>query len=513
MQWLLNSLEFHLQETMGLKRVAKTLTASLGGQALNVLSQLLLPPIFLRHYSVATYGEWLTLSATVGYLGTLNFGLQTYANNQVAICYNRGDLKEAHTVQATALAILLGIVGVAALLTAAVFLVPINRWLGLKASYAVVSVTIYLLGLQVLAKMIYGFLAGTFLVVGVSYRGQQWNNALLLTSTLATATQAMRNVSFSWIAAQQLVTLAVFSLIILIDLRIKAAPIFPRLRYVDPKRFSDILKPSGYFGMLFCANFLVYQVPVILIQRILGPTTVVVFSVTRTIYSMVRQSLTTLTTAIGPEINELYGKRSWSRLFRLYELSERVVFAVVPVASIGTMLATPVLMSVWLHKPSLYDPTVCVIMGLTAGIMGIKDHKYQFQSASNEHSDLARMTLWSYLAMVALSVPMLHMFGVLGFLILWLITEVYQTLVILRLNLRLFAGAASLDFSPVYKLFALMVAATLPASWFAFAAPHRTLLQVFLTSLAFAIALAGICYRLFGLSEVRRDMRARFGIV
>src|SRR5580700_1127960 len=111
--------------------------------------------------------------------------------------------------------------------------------------------------------------------------------------------------------------------------------------------------------------------------------------------------------------------------------------------------------------------------------------------------------------MVVLAVPLIHMFGVLGFLILWLVTEVYQTLVILRLNLRLFSGTASLDFSPVYKLFALMVAVTLPASWFAFAAPHRTLLQSSLTALGFAIALAGISYRLFGLSEVRSEMRAR----
>jgi O-antigen/teichoic acid export membrane protein len=495
---------------MGLKRVAKTLSAAFSGQGLNVLSQLLIPPIFLRHYGIAMYGEWLTLSATVSYLGSLNFGMQTYANNQVAICYNRGEMEEAHTLQATALAILLGIVGGAALLTAVVFLVPINQWLGLKASHAVVSATIYLLGLQVLAKIIYGFLTGTFLVVGISYRGAHWNNAQSLIATLATAMQVMFNASFSWIAAQQLITTVVFSLIVLIDLRIKAAAIFPKLRYLDRKRAGGVLKSSGYFGMFFCANFFVYQAPVILMQRILGPTAVVVFTLTRTIYSMARQGLSILSQALGPEINQLYGQRSWTRLFRLYELSERVVFALIPVASIGTLLATPLLMTVWLHKPSLYNPAVCIIMGLIAGIMGIKDHKWNFQIFSNEHSDLARMTLWSYTAMVALAVPMIHMFGVLGFLILWLVTEVYQTAVILRLNRRLFSGTAALDFSPAYKLFGLMVAATLPASWFAFAAPHRTLLQGSLIALAFVIALTGVSYLLFGLNEVRREMQARF---
>ncbi|MGA9671666.1 MAG: lipopolysaccharide biosynthesis protein [Terracidiphilus sp.] len=497
---------------MSLKRVAKTLAASFSGQGLNVLAQLLLPPIFLRHYSVSGYGEWLTLSATVGYLGTLNFGLQTYANNQVAICYHRGDLDEARTIQATALVLLLGVVGATALITAVVFLVPINQWLGLKASHMVVSTTIYLLGLQVLLKMIYGFLVGTFLVVGISYRGQHWNNAQMLVTTLATAAQATCNASFSWIAAQQLITTLTFSLIVLIDLRIKAAPVFPRLRHLDPKRFGAVLEPSGYFGMLFCANFLVYQLPVILMQRILGPTAVVVFSLTRTIYSMARQGLAILSQAIGPEINELYAQRNWSRLFRLYELSERVVFALTPIATIGTMLATPVLMTVWLHKPSLYDPAVCIVMGLISGIMGVKEHKYIFQTSSNEHPELARLTFWSYLVMVVLAVPAVRWFGILGFSATWFATEIYQTLSILRLNLRLFSGTALLDFSPVYKLFALMIAATLLGSWFAFAAPHRTWLQELLTALTFAIVLAAISYPLFGLSEVRRDLRVRFGL-
>jgi hypothetical protein len=61
-------------------------------------------------------------------------------------------------------------------------------------------------------------------------------------------------------------------------------------------------------------------------------------------------------------------------------------------------------------------------------------------------------------------------------------------------------------------IFALMVVGTLAASWFAFAAPHRAPLQVSLSALAFSIILAGISYPLFGLSEVRRNLRARFGM-
>ncbi len=483
----------------------------MGGQGVNVITQLLIPPIFLRHYNIAAYGEWLTLTATVSYLGTLNFGLQTFANNQVAISYNRGDVEEAKTLQATAFSILLGIIGLAAIFTALVFLVPINHWLGLKTSHAVVAASIYLLGLQILTKMIFGFLGGTFLVIGVSYRGTNWNNAQALVSMLGTAVLAFLHTSFAWIAAQQLINVAVFCILILFDLRMKAPDVFPRIRYADPKRIGAILKPSGYFGMLFCSNFLVYQLPVILMQRILGSTSVVVFSLTRTIYSMSRQALTAMTNAIGPEITELYGQRNWTRLFRLYELSERVIFALIPVVTIGTLLITPVLMAVWLHRPALYDPWVCIVMGLISGVMGIKEHKYTFQTSSNEHAMLARLTLWSYVVMVIVALPAIHLFGVLGFLVVWFVTEIIQVLAILRLNLRLFAGQATVDFSPVYKLFALMSAAIVLQSWFAFRASQRSLLQICLTALVFVIVLAAISYPLFGLGEVRRHLGSRFG--
>jgi O-antigen/teichoic acid export membrane protein len=436
---------------MSLSRIAKTGGALVGGQGVTLVSQLLLPPLFLRTYGVPAYGEWLTLTATVTYLITLNFGLQTFANNQAAIHYNRGEIEETNHLQATALVLLLIIIGIAAAAGSFVFFVPINRWLGLVTPRAVVSATIYLLGLQIFTKMLLGFLGGMFLIVGKAHRGTLWNNVQIFVSLLGTIGMVLMRASFVWIAAQQLLTVGVFCILGIIDFRFKAPEIFPRFRYAQPRRFGEVLKPSGYFGLLLYSNFLVYQAPVILIQRILGPASVVVFSLTRTIYGMSRQGLSVMSWAIGPEITELYGKDHWKRLFRLYELSERVIFALVPVITIGTLLATPLLMAVWLHKPGLYDPYASLFMALTSAIMGIKEHKYQFQAASNEHTSIAKIMFFSYVVMVCLAVPAIHYFGILGFLGIWMPTELFQVLSVLRLNQRLFASVSKLDFSPIYN--------------------------------------------------------------
>jgi O-antigen/teichoic acid export membrane protein len=494
---------------MSLHRIAKTGSAILSAQGISVITQLLLPPIFLRNYGIAAYGEWLTLTAAVVYLSTLNFGLPTFANNQVAICYNRGEFEEANTIQATAILLLLCMLLAIALITALVFVLPINHWLGLKTDRAVVSWTIYLLGLQVLVRMFFGYFAGAFLSIGAAHRGTNWIAGLSLGSVIGTAALALMHVSFVLIAGQQLLTMLCGCGLVMIDFHKKAPDIYPRLRYAKPKRFAEILKPSGYFGVLYISNFLVFQLPIILLQRMLGPASVVVFSLTRTIFSMSRQVLASVSQAIGPEITEMYGKRDWSRLVRLYELSERVVFALVPSVSIGTLLLTPLLMTMWIHRRSLYDPYVCIVMALISGVMGIKEHKYTFQTYCNEHTVLARVMFFSYLLMVILAIPSIYFFGVLGFLVLWLITEVVQVFVILNINEQMFAKVSKLDHSPVYKLFGLIGIATLLGGWFAINAVEQSLALVTLIAIAFVGALLTISFPLFGLKEVRAYLRAR----
>jgi O-antigen/teichoic acid export membrane protein len=494
---------------MKVRRILKTSGAFLCGQGVNVGSQLLLPPLFLHSYGVDFFGEWITLTAAVSYLGTLNFGLATFANNHVGFFYSRGELDEVKTLQGTAFALLLSIVSAAALVTLIVFFLPISSWLKLELSSRTSSLIIYLLGLQVLTRIISNFLAGSFLVVGVSYRGTNWNNAQSTANFAGTALLAFERASFASIAGFQLLSALAVTILIALDLHAHAPAVFPRLSNWQASRIKAILKPSGYFAMLYSSNFLVYQLPVIIMQRFLGSQQVVVFSLTRTIYSMSRQMLNVLSFAIGPEIVELYGQKNWPRLLRLYDLSERIVFALVPIVSVGTFLATPVLMSLWLHKPELYDAKVCIVMALLSAVIGTKEHKYQFQISSNEHHALARFWLGSYLSMLLLSIPAIYVFGVEGFLVLWLCTEVIQVAFVLHLNRRFFKHATRLDFNPVYKLGLLMSVAMAGCAWLTFSTSVRSLVGTGVLAMGAVIALAAISVVVFRLTELGDGVFAR----
>jgi O-antigen/teichoic acid export membrane protein len=494
---------------MSLGRVSKLFAAQNASQVVSLLTQLLLPPIFLHSYGVTLYGEWLALSAAIGYLSTVNYGIQTYTNMQMTIHYSRGEVRECVEVQSAGLRILLAIFGALAILLLVVFTLPLNHILRLTIPRSEAQWVLYLLGVQILASMLQGFFCGNYMVFGETHRGVNFSNVIALLVLGAQAGLALAHSSFIWIAAAQVVVTLASCLFLIVDVRRLAPQIAPTLRYWVPGSLKAILKPSGHYGLLFSSNILAYQLPVLLMQRILGPAPVVVYSVTRTVYSMSRRILFLLTSSIGPEVTITFGQRDWPKLHRLYELSERIILLLVPAITFGSMLATPFLLRIWLHRGNLYDPGVCLLLGLTIAILGIKEHKYQFQFSSNQVREVSYMTPLAYGAVLVISIPLMHRLGLIGFLIPWMISELLQLFYLLHLNANLFrqkgAGerADSIDRRPVYLLLLMLTLGTLAVAWPVFhLQEYRLVTQLGLAVLTMLMMLA-IAYKLFRVDEVR----------
>jgi O-antigen/teichoic acid export membrane protein len=236
---------------------------------------------------------------------------------------------------------------------------------------------------------------------------------------------------------------------------------------------------------------------------LLGPAAVTVFSLARTVFSMGRQGLAILSFSIGQEITLLIGQRNWPGLKRLYDLSERVVLLLVPIFSVGVLLVSPLLFAVWLHRRNLYDPSLCFIMAIISAVMGIKEHKYQFQSSSNEHERLATFTLGAYALMLLISAFVMKPFGILGFMFTWLAAELAQTIYIMRLNVQLFPADMTISMAPVARLAAVLVVAFGLAAWPVFASVQWPLTAVVGAAVVVMLIVTAGSYFAFGLDEVR----------
>ena len=121
------------------KRILKTIAALGAGHGIQTLTQFLLPPAFIAAYGVKGYGEWLVLSAAVGYLSTLDFGLQTYVLNELTALYHRKEMEQFHRVQSVGLWLMLFFVAAGAIIAASAFALPIGDILKISPKRGAVS--------------------------------------------------------------------------------------------------------------------------------------------------------------------------------------------------------------------------------------------------------------------------------------------------------------------------------------------------------------------------------------
>ncbi len=488
---------------MSLRRIAKLFAAQNASQLVVILQQFLLPPAFIHMVGMQRYGQWLALSAAISYLGTFNYGLQTYTNMQMTIHYNRGEVQECREVQSAGLRILLGAFFGAAVLLLVIFLVPLTTMLRLSISPLSAHVTLYLLGMQIMASMLFGFFSGSYMVFGEAHRGAHWGNLNQLLGMGAIVSLVLLRQPFPVIAAGQLVVTLSLASFLAFDLTRRCPDIKPSVRYWREGSLMSTLKPSAQYMLLASSQLLSYQVPVLLMQRFLGPDIVVVYSVTRTIYSMSRRLLYLVTNSLSAEITMIYGQQDWKRLHKLYALSERVVLLMTPPITFGSMLATPLLLQLWLHKGNVFRPGVCIVLGLMVSILSIKEHKYQFQFSSNKVASISWQTLFAYGMTSLVSIPLLHQFGIQGYLAPALLSETLQLFYLLHLNDKLFQGEAELDHKPVYQMLGIMAVCTAIFFWPILHIRSTPYFWQGVIAVTTTVVLTAFCYWIFQVDELR----------
>lgn len=498
---------------MSLRRILKLLGAFFMSQGVTTLSQLIVPPIFLHRYphGVEMYGEWIALTAAVSYLGTLNSGIQTYGNTQMTLHYNRGEIKETKVVQSSALRIMMMMVLVAAGAGVATLFMPIASWMGLRhISSRAAALTLLLMVLQLVVGWIFAFLSNSYLVLGKLHRGTVWQNLQRLTAMLSLAVFLWAHAPFPILALTQLASMVLFTLIVLVEMRLRAPILLPSLRYGNLQDLWGVLKPSAYYMLYTFSGFLCWQGPVLLIQKFLGPAVVAMFAVTRAIFNMARQCVMIFTQSVSQQNIELIARRNWKQLLRMYDLSERVVFFLNPAWTIGAVLACPFLLAVWLHKGGLYDPFICIMIAASSSSMALSHHKYSFQYLSNRHEGVAKVSMAAYGGMTVVTALTIRTWGIHAYLAAWLAAELLICVYVIRQNQLLFPKEFRPSLAPLPRFALLMAVAFGLALWPALHDGSWPLYRVAMMAAAATVALMIVSYFAFGLRDVLAVFQNRF---
>ena len=387
---------------------------------------------------------------------------------------------------------------------------PVGSWLRLThVSVFSASLTLYFLLVTMALAMLYSLLYNSYLIIGQLHRGNYWNDGQRLFSVLCLSVALYLRAPFPVLALVQLGTLALFVVLILIDMRRTAPILLPSLAYATWKQMVGLLKPSAYFGLIAMGGFLTWQGPVILIQRILGAQRRGHLCAGAGGLQMSRQLLMVASAMVSQDITLLFGKEDWPTLRRLYDLSERVVMMLIPIVSIGSLLLCPFLFTVWLHKRWVYEPGLCILMAIVSAVLGIKEHKTQFQTSSNQHERFSIVMLIGYSVMLLVAIPAMHWFGLTGFMVTWITWEMIQTIYVLTLNSTLFPPEMHVTHLPFVRLVVFMTVAFALVSWPAYQERVWSLPAVVGFSVAVVAVLAGAAYYVFGINRIKDIVLSR----
>jgi O-antigen/teichoic acid export membrane protein len=318
---------------------------------LSIAGNLLLLPIYLRHWSVTVYGEWMALYSAVNYLGALDFGLTTAATNAATYAYAAQDWQGFRRIQGTAWALSIG-VAILAVLVSAVILTcfSIHSWLGLKVMSSHDSRLVFGgLSLTFLISIPSRQLGSTYIALGEFAKYQWIYNAGQILTLAATGTALLLGVNpvglSSVIAITALVLLgATYGLIWLRDQKL-----IPRLCDASWGIARSLARPSGQFLLQMFANMLALQGPVIIISRAFGGQGVAVFTTTRTVSNVVRGILTIFRAPLRPEYAAAYAESTKDRLRSLFRIFLAIDTTIAVSLMAGIWTGGTWLIRIWSH--------------------------------------------------------------------------------------------------------------------------------------------------------------------
>jgi O-antigen/teichoic acid export membrane protein len=340
-----------------LNRVAKGTMANVLGQVLNVGGQFALVPVLLNYWGNQVYGEWLALSAMVTYLGTLDFGMQTYVVNRLNQCHSLEKMEEYTRVLHTGLLITL-VIPFAGLALALPLLLtaPLGQWLQLRSTEPATAAWVaVLLSIQVVSSIGFGLLVGIYRTVNEYARGQMISNVrfglnLAVTVAIVVAGGRMRAV-----ATVQLCLLLLTSAFVYFDISRRRPDINIGLARADWRLAWGFLAPSSMFLGIQLIGALSVQGSTLLVSAMFGAATLVVFASLRTLSNLIRQVAGTLQLALWPEFTALDAQSQKGSLRTLHLLGAKMVMALAVCSTVFLMTVGERLIAFWTRGRVAYD--------------------------------------------------------------------------------------------------------------------------------------------------------------
>ena len=310
------------------KTIAKNFAANSFGLGVNFLNQIAMVPLFITHWGVDKYADWILITAFSTFFGMTDMGLNRASNNEFVIKYQQKDYLTCIKLQTNAFLFVLSVFAVFMIVSIFISVTwGFKDLLSVKVfSETETSVAFILLLSEVFLTMYGRVYHGVFRATSRTHIAIVIDNVVRLAVLLILFFGIFFKIDLILLLIMYLIPTAAGILFKhyystrIFDIKLS-------IDNFDIGVFKSLIKPSLAFMMFPLGQAVSSQGLVFVVNTMLGPSVLVAFTTTRTLVNFLRQLMNMLSTSINPEICAAYGRNDTRTMIDIYYRSLLVTFA------------------------------------------------------------------------------------------------------------------------------------------------------------------------------------------
>lgn len=423
--------------------------AGVWGKISGAVIRLVQVPLLLSALGVDDYGRWLVLSTFPSWLMLASFGFGSVSANEMTMSVAAGDIKTAKKVFSTTISLVFGICIIGSLLIALIApLVPWETFLDLAPDrHQEVATAVVWMSVAVFLSFCTEALSGRYVAGKKAHLSMLINSFNPLLSLIALILCLNFSIRFDHIALAMLIATTTFFAIYLF-FSWKAMPqISFSFSHIQTKRFKFLLKKGAAFQAFPFGNALLFQGSLMIIQSILGPVAVTIFSTARTLVRTVNQVMEVINQAVWPELSHLFGSGDLVKAARLHRAAVAASALLSVAGVIFLAVGGQLIYQLWLGKSIGLSQELLIMFLLPIPFNALWFTSSVVHVAGNKHEELAlRFLIAAALACVACAV-LAYYFGIEGAALSTIVADILLVPFVLKRSLFL-VGDKWGDFLP-----------------------------------------------------------------
>lgn len=387
------------------KNLLKNAGASFISKISHSLIRILQVPLLIYFLGVEDFGRWTVLYTIPSWLTLANFGFGIVAANQITIHIAEDNIKEANTVYSSTLTILslillIGLLGV-------FLFAPIVNWESfLKARTEDLRETefvnsVIIMSLTVFLSFFYGVFSSAF------RSARKMHLDILLLST-----RSWLNLLAMFIALNISKKFDVIALAILIShiifftfYAIISNKVMPSLKFstkfIRTNTFKELFKKGIAFQAFPLGSALSIQGNILIIQILLGPVSVALYSTIKTITNIVKQLIDVINESSWSELSYLIGSRDYKNAIKVHRYGLAISIWVSFLGMGFLVLFGEFIYNLWTGNKIDMPLKLFLLMLLPIPLNALWNTSSVVLMASNLHEKLAvRYSIYSIIAFV-----------------------------------------------------------------------------------------------------------------